>query len=229
MEEDSIEDGALRDYFKKGKERKERKKRKKERAARDQGKGKEKDASGEQGEENHEGKQVHSDPSQLIYLNPSKEGISQNNQTGIANLSLDDSGTESESGSVSPFPPSKSVRNHKVNLDDEEDLLELNFSSPERISPPPPAGLSDDGDTNGESSSNQADGRFIYISFSRSIARGIRHFTKHDHANHEQHETSNAERVAAREGEILYKGAPILTVETFNQIVKASKWSKHAS
>jgi hypothetical protein len=38
----------------------------------------------------------------------------------------------------------------------------------------------------------------------------------------ERHEFTNAERVAAQEGEILYKGAPILTVETFNQIVKAS-------
>jgi hypothetical protein len=53
MEEDSIEDGALRDYFKKGKERKERKKKRKERAARDQGKGKDEDGSGEQGDENH--------------------------------------------------------------------------------------------------------------------------------------------------------------------------------
>jgi hypothetical protein len=98
---------------------------------REKGKGKERreGASGEQGEENHEGKQDHNGPSQLTYLNPSKEGISQNNQTGIAKLSSNDSGIESGSGSVSPFPPSKSERSHKINLDDEEDFLELDFSS----------------------------------------------------------------------------------------------------
>jgi hypothetical protein len=90
MEEDSIEDGALKDYFEKGRERKEKKKRRKERANRGKEKGKEKDASGKQGEGNYEGKQVHRDPSELTNLNPSKEGISQNNQTGIATLSLDD-------------------------------------------------------------------------------------------------------------------------------------------
>ncbi len=184
-EEDSLEDGALRDYFKKGRERKERKKRRKKRAAGEQGKVKEEDASGEQGEFNHEGKQDHSDPSQLTYLNPSKEGISQNNQTGIAKLSLDDSGTESESGSVSPSP-SKSVRNHKINLDDEEDLLELDFSSPERISPPPSAGSSDDSDMSEERRLLKPSRGQVYILFSRSISRGIKHFTKHDHANHER-------------------------------------------
>jgi hypothetical protein len=152
MEEDSIEDGALKDYFEKGKKKKEKKKRRKERANRDKAKGKEDDASGKQGEENHEGKQVHRDPFKLTNLNPSKEGISQNNQTGIATLSLDDSGTDSESGSVSPFPPSKSERNHKINLDDEDDdFLETDFSfTPERISPPPPAESSDDSDIVGK-------------------------------------------------------------------------------
>ncbi len=93
-------------YFEKGKKKKERKKKRKERANRDKAKGKEDDASGKQGEENHEGKQVHRDPSKLTNLIPSEEDISQNNRTGIATLSLDYSGTESESGSVSPFPPS---------------------------------------------------------------------------------------------------------------------------
>jgi hypothetical protein len=116
MEQDSLEDGALKDYFEKGKKRKERKKKKK-RAVREQGNGKEESASGEQGDENHEGKQDRNDPSQLTQLNPSKEGISQNNQTGIANLSLEDSRSESDSGSISPFPPSKSVRNHKIDLE----------------------------------------------------------------------------------------------------------------
>jgi hypothetical protein len=110
MEEDSIEDGALKDYFEKGKKKGEKKKRKeRERADRDKAKRKEEDANGKQGEENQEGKQVHRDPSKLTNLNPSKEGISQ--QTGIAILSLDDSGTDSESGSISPFSPAKSGRN----------------------------------------------------------------------------------------------------------------------
>jgi hypothetical protein len=95
--------------------------------------------SEDQGGERHENKQDHGDPTHLTYLNPSKEGISQSNQTGISKLSMKDSNAESETGSVSPFPPSKSVRSCKVDLDNLEDFLDFeDFSSPERISPLPP-------------------------------------------------------------------------------------------
>jgi hypothetical protein len=212
MEEDSLEDGALRDYFKKGKERKERKKRRKKRAAGDHGKGKEEDASGEQGEENHEGKQDHSDPSRLIYLNPSKEGIlvSQNDQTQGQVWQNDQSG----SGSVSHSPTSKSDQYHNVNLDDEEDLLDLDFSAPERITPPPPTGTSDDSDMNEEDSSNQAEDRFA--SHSQEVSQ-------EESSISQSTITIYRKRTAAQEGEILYKDAPIFTIETYNQTVKASR------
>ena len=57
MEQDSLEDGALKDSFEKGREKNERKEKKK-RAAREQGNGKEESASGDQGEENHEANRI---------------------------------------------------------------------------------------------------------------------------------------------------------------------------
>ncbi len=76
MEEDSIDDGALKDYFEKGRKKKERKKKKdRMRADRDKANEKEEDTSGKQGEENKEGNQAQRDPSKLTNLNPSKEGV----------------------------------------------------------------------------------------------------------------------------------------------------------
>ena len=51
MEEDSIEDGALKDYFERGRKKKERKKKKdRKRADRDKANEREEDTSGKQGE-----------------------------------------------------------------------------------------------------------------------------------------------------------------------------------
>ena len=113
MEEDSIEDGALKDYFERGRKKKERKKKKdRKRADRDKANEKEEDTSGKQGEENKEGSQAQRDPTKLTNLNPSKEGVSQTNQTGIAIHSFDVTETDSESGGNSPFPSAKSDRHH---------------------------------------------------------------------------------------------------------------------
>ena len=87
MEEDSIEDGALKDYFEKGRKKKERKKKRdRKRADRDKANEKEEDTSGKQGKE---GNQALRDPAKLTNINPSKEGVLQNNQTSIAIHSLD--------------------------------------------------------------------------------------------------------------------------------------------
>jgi hypothetical protein len=74
----------------------------------------------------------------------------------------------------------------------------------------------------GEGSSNQAEGRFISHSQETSQEESSISQSTITQITNEQHETPNMERVAAQEGEVLYKGAPILTVETFNQIAKAS-------
>ena len=106
MEEDSIEDGALKDYFEKGRKKREKRKQKeRKRAGKGKAKEKEGDTSGKQGEENL----ALRDPTKLTNLNPSKESISQNNQAGIAIHSVDDSGTDSESGGNSSFASSSQV------------------------------------------------------------------------------------------------------------------------
>ena len=72
MEEDSIEDGALKDYFEKGRKKREKRKQKeRKRAGKGKAKEKEGDTSGKQGEENL----AQRDPTKLTNLNPSKESI----------------------------------------------------------------------------------------------------------------------------------------------------------
>ena len=228
MEEDSIEDGALKDYFEKGRKKKERKKKKdRKRADRDKANEKEEDTSGKQGEENKEGNQALRDPAKLTNINPSKEDVSQNNLTSIAIHSLDVTGTDSESGGISPFPPSKSERSHKINLDDEDDsFLEENFSfTPEHTSPSS-LELSPDTDMSEETKSNQLENAEISQSQEEThelsgTSPSTVTIAQAQGANSQQ-ELTDAEQVAVQEGELNNKNAPILTVEAFNKIAKAS-------
>ena len=118
MEEDSLEDGALKAYFEEAERKRDRKKkkRKEKRAAREQGKEGDEGASEEKGGKNREGESTkdRNDPSQLTHLNPSCVRTTQKNQTAIAHpnrfQSLENVDSETDSGSDSPFPPFFSSR-----------------------------------------------------------------------------------------------------------------------
>ena len=224
MEEDSIEDGALKDYFEKGRKKREKRKQKeRKRAGKGKAKEKEGDTSGKQGEENL----AQRDPTKLTNLNPSKESISQNNQAGIAIHSVDDSGTDSESGGNSPFPPAKSDRNYKGNLDDEDDdFLDTDFTfTPERASPTS-LELSQDTDMSEETKSNQQEG--ADLSQSQQEDQELTGTPPSDNdisqesGTGRQQELAGADQVAILEGDLNLKGGPILTVEVFNEIAKTS-------
>ncbi len=166
------------------------------------------------------------DPSKLTNLNPSKESISQNNQTGIAIHSVEDSGTDSESGSSSPFPPEKSERHHKANLDnDDDDLLEGFAFTPDQISLPP-LELSTDIDMSEETKSNQQESADVLQSQQEDLdlldTPPEDNNISQEHEPCRQREFTGADQVAVQEGDINQKGAPILTVEAYNEIVKAS-------
>jgi hypothetical protein len=165
MEEDSLEDGALKAYFEEAERKRQRKKKKREekRAAREQGEG------GDEGGQNREGESTkdRNDSSQLTHLNPSCVRTTQKNQTAIAHpdrfQSLENVDSGTDSGSDSPFPPSRTARTSKSQIidleDDEEFLDDLGFdTSPGNTSPPPLASLQGDFEMNEEVSSNQAEG-----------------------------------------------------------------------
>ncbi len=171
MEENSLEDGALKAYFEKAERKKERKRKKREerRAASEQGKRVDEGASEEKEGQNREGesKKDRNDPSQLTYLNPSCGRTTQKNQTAIAHpnrfQSLENVDSETDSGSDSPFPPSRTAHTSKsqtVDLEDDEEFLDdLGFdTSPINTSPPPLASLQGDFEMNEEASPNQAEG-----------------------------------------------------------------------
>ncbi len=88
MEEDSLEDGALKAYFEKAGKKKERKRKKREErhAAKEQGKGIDEGVSEEKEGQEREGESTkdRSDPSQLTQLNPSCVRTTQKYQTAIA-------------------------------------------------------------------------------------------------------------------------------------------------
>ena len=224
MEEDSIEDGALKDYFEKGKKKREKwKQKERKRAGKGKAKEKEGDTSGKQGEENL----AQRDPTKLTNLNPSKERISQNNQAGIAIHSVDDSGTDSESGGNSPFPTAKSDRSCKGNLDDEDDdFLDTDFTfTPERASPTS-LELSQDTDMSEETKSNQQEGADLSQSQQEdqeltSTPPGDNDISQESGTDRQQ-ELAGSDQVAILEGDLNLKGGPILTVEVFNEIAKAS-------
>ena len=164
MEEDSLEDGALKAYFEKAERKKERKRKKREekRAAREQGK-EEKEGQNREGESTKD----RNDPSLLTNLNPSCVRTTRQNQTVIAQTnrfqSLENVDSESDSGSDSSFPPSRTTRTSRsqiTDLDDDEEFLDdLGFdTSPIDTSPPPLASLQGDFEMNDEVSSNQAEG-----------------------------------------------------------------------
>ena len=231
MEEDSLEDGALKAYFEEADRKRQRKKKKREeekRAAREQGKG------GDEGGQNREGESTEdrNDSSQLTHLNPSCVRTTQKNQTAIAHFnrfqSLENVSSEPDSGSDSSFPPSRTTRTSKsqiIDLDDDEEFLDdLGFdTSPINTSPPPLASLQGDFEMNEEVSSNQAEGNPAGQD-SDAPQEGENSSLSHDGqiTQEGQEEAAIPAQVSIQEGEGGSKSAQILTVESFNQIVRKS-------
>ena len=236
MEEDSLEDGALKAYFEEAERKRDRKKkkRKEKRAAREQGKEGDEGASEEKEGQNREGESTkdRNDPSQLTHLNPSCVRTTQKNQTAIAHLnrfqSLENVSSETDSGSDSSFPPSRTTRTSKsqtIDLEDDEEFLDdLSFdTSPSNTSPPPLASLQGDFEMNEEVPSNQSEGDSTGQD-SDVPQEGEGSSLSHDGqiTQEGQEETASPAQVSIQEGEGGSKSAQILTVESFNQIVRKS-------
>ena len=229
MEEDSLEDGALKAYFEEADRKRQSKKKKREeekRAAREQGKG------GDEGGQNREGESTEdrNDSSQLTHLNPSCVRTTQKNQTAIAHLnrfqSLENVSSETDSGSDSSFPPSRTTRTSKsqiTDLDDDEEFLDdLGFdTSPIDTSPPPLASLQGDFEMNEEVSSNQAESNLTGQDSDAPQEEGSNSQIHSEHITQEgREESTSPAQVSIQEGEGGSKSGQILTVESFNQIVR---------